>query len=44
MEVLEIETIEDKLLDHLNMEKGLETEEIKKEEMKLEKLKIPESS
>lgn len=41
MEKLEIETTEDKLLDDLNMEKGLEIEEIKKMEIKLKKLKLP---
>ena len=41
MEKLEIETTEDKLLDDLNMEKGLEIEEIRKMEIKLKKLKLP---
>ena len=40
MEKLEIETTEDKLLDDLNMEKGLEIEEIRKMEIKLKKLKL----
>ena len=35
------ETIEDKLLNDLNMEKGIEADEIKKIEMKLEEIKIP---
>ena len=41
MEKLEIETTEDKLLDDLNLEKGLEIEEIRKMEIKLKKLKLP---
>ena len=32
-----------KLLDDLNMEKGIEIEEIKEIEIKLEKLKIPKT-
>ena len=41
MEGLGIETIEDKLLTDLNMEKGFEIDEIKKIEIKLEELKLP---
>ena len=41
MEGLGIETIEDKLLDDSNMEKGLEINEIKKIEIKLQELIIP---
>ena len=41
MEKLEIEKTEDKLLDDLNMEKGIEIEEIRKMEIKLKKLKTP---
>ena len=41
MEELGIETIEDKLLTDLNMEKGFEIDEIKKIEIKLEELKLP---
>ena len=46
MEGLKIETIEyksSKLLGDLNMEKGIEIEEIKEIEINLEKLKIPKT-
>ena len=46
VEGLKIETIEyksSKLLGDLNMEKGIETEEIKEIEINLEKLKIPKT-
>ena len=44
MEKLEIEKTEDKLLDDLNMEKGIEIEEIRKMEIKLKKLKTPKKN
>ena len=46
MKELKIEMIKhksSKLLDDLNMEKGIEIEEIKEIEIKLEKLKIPKT-
>ena len=46
VEGLKIETIEyksSKLLGDLNMEKGIEIEEIKEIEINLEKLKIPKT-
>ena len=46
VEGLKIETIEyksSKLLGELNMEKGIEIEEIKEIEINLEKLKIPKT-
>ena len=46
MRELKIEMIEDKsfkLLGDLNMEKGIEIEEMKEIEIKLEKLKIPKT-
>ena len=44
MERLKIETIEDKLLNDLNMEKESEIDEIKNIEKKLEVLKIPKNN
>ena len=41
IEGLGIETIEDKLLTDVNIEKGFEIDEIKKIEIKLEELKLP---
>ena len=44
MEGLEVETIEEKLFNDLNMEKQFEIDEIKKIEIKLEELKIPKKT
>ena len=44
MERLKIETIEDKLLNDLNMEKESEIDEIKNIEKKLEALKIAKNN